>query len=200
MRFGGLDIAYDDRILTPRAWTTLQAEWAAEVLAAVPQGPVLELGAGAGHIGLLTICHRRRSLVSVDASPVACAYARANAEAAGLGDLVEVRQRDIEAAVEPGERFALVLADPPWVPSEETVRYPADPPGAIDGGPDGLDVARVCVRVAAPHLPPGGAMLLQLGTRQQAADLADQTERSGLVLTEVREGECGVVARLTPVA
>ena len=48
MRFGPVDIRHDDEVLEPRPWTIAQAEWASEL----PAGPMLELGCGAGHIGL----------------------------------------------------------------------------------------------------------------------------------------------------
>ena len=196
--FGGLRIAYDDRLLAPRAWTALQSRWAADVLEDAPPGPVLELCSGAGHIGLLAISRQPRPLVCVDDSPVACSYARLNAESAGLAGLVDVRERDLDDAVAPDERFALVLADPPWVPSDQTHRHPEDPPAAIDGGPDGLDAARACLRVARPHLLPGGSILLQLGTREQASAL--ERGLTDLEITEVREGDGGVVANLRPSA
>ncbi|GAB7007132.1 hypothetical protein JCM18899A_46050 [Nocardioides sp. AN3] len=194
MRFGDLEIAYDERILAPRPWTMLQAHWGADILTQAPAGGVLELCAGAGHIGLLTISRQPRPLVAVDDSAAACDFARRNAASAGLGEVVDVRQRDLNHAAEPEERFALVLADPPWVPSEETAHFPDDPPGAIDGGPDGLDAARACVRVATRHLLPGGSILLQLGSHEQACRL--EGDLSDLVVTEVRNGTGGVVARL----
>lgn len=196
MTFGNLRIEYDDRVLEPRAWTALQSEWAADLLAEAPPGPVLELCSGAGHIGLLAVSGHRRRLVCVDDSAAAAELARRNADAASLGDLVEVRQRDLKDAVEDDERFALVVADPPWVPSDETDRHPEDPPAAIDGGPDGLDGARTCVAVARDHLLPGASLLLQLGSRRQADDLA--RELPDLELAEVRQGEGGVVARFRP--
>ena len=192
--FGPLRIAHDDRILAPRPWTVMQALWATDLLLDAPGGPVLELCCGAGHIGLLAIAGQPRALVAVDDSPVACDYVRRNAEDAGLGHLVDVRRRDLEHAAEPGELFALVLADPPWVPSDETDRYPGDVPEAIDGGPDGLEVARACVRVAGAHLAPGGSVLLQLGSPEQVASL--ERELEDLSVAEMREGEGGVVARL----
>lgn len=194
MTFGGLRIAYDDRILAPRMWTALQARWAADILRDAGPGPVLELCAGAGHIGLLAISGQRRRLLCVDDSAVACCYARRNAESAGFGDLVEVRECDLEAAAAMEERFALVLADPPWVPTALVGRHPEDPSHAIDGGEDGLDVARVCLRVSRARLLRGGSILLQLGTREQAAALAH--ESTDLTITEVRDGDGGVVAHL----
>ncbi|MEN3273049.1 MAG: hypothetical protein V7636_1810, partial [Actinomycetota bacterium] len=51
--FGGLEIAFDDGVLTPRPWTIEQSQWAIELLHALPDGPVLELCCGAGQIGLV---------------------------------------------------------------------------------------------------------------------------------------------------
>ena len=142
---GGLRIAYDERVLEPRPWTVLQSGWAADLLPALPPGPVLELCAGVGHIGLLAVAGSARDLVLVDLNPVACELARANAEAAGHAGAVQVREGRFEDVLEAGERFPLVIADPPWVPSEQTSRFPEDPLVAIDGGADGLDVARACL-------------------------------------------------------
>src|SRR4051812_33989968 len=98
MSFGNLSIEYDDRILEPRTWTVLQAEWAADLLEDAPPGPVLELCSGAGHIGLLTISRQPRPLVCVDDSAAAGHFARHNAASAGLGHLVDVRESDLADA------------------------------------------------------------------------------------------------------
>src|SRR6478609_465026 len=50
----------------------------------------------------------------------------------GLGHRVEVRVGRLETSLMPAERFALVLADPPWVPSDAVSRFPEDPVAAID--------------------------------------------------------------------
>ena len=197
MTFGTLDIAFDDRVLRPRRWTTTQSQWAAELLAEVPAGPVLELCSGAGQIGLLAVAGSDRRLLCVDASEAACDFALANARSAGMADRVEVRLGPLDEALAPDELFPLVIADPPWVPGAETGRFPEDPLTAIDGGPDGLDVARACLRVVAGHLVPGGAAVLQLGTREQAERLGQEARELGdLVLSEVRQHERGVLVRV----
>lgn len=192
MTFGSLSIAYDEQVLEPRPWVLLQSEWAQELLVAAPPGPVLELCTGAGHIGLMSLVGNDRRLVAVDANPAACRWARDNAEANGLADRVEVREGRLEEAVRPGERFALVVADPPWVPRAEVGRFPEDPVLAIDGGDDGLDVARACLDAAAGALDPGGPLLLQLGTDAQAEALADER----FTTVERRRGERGLVVHL----
>lgn len=198
MTFGHLQIAYDDRVLEPRAWTTLQSQWAASLLDAAPAGRVLELCAGAGQIGLLAVAGSDRELVCVDLNPVACEFTRENARAARLDDRVEVREGRIRDVLGADERFALVVADPPWVPSAGVGRFPEDPLIAIDGGDTGLDVARECVDAVVAHLLPGGSALLQLGTTEQATEVGRWLDDvPDLALGEVRSHEDrGVVARL----
>ncbi|AJR18011.1 methyltransferase [Pimelobacter simplex] len=178
MAFGPLAIEYDETVLRPRRWTVAQGRWAATLLPALPPGPVLELCAGAGQIGLLAVHGTRRTLVAVDASPTACAWARHNAASNGLR--ADVRETSLSDALQPDESFPLVIADPPWVPHDDIGRHPDDPVTAIDGGPDGLDVARQCVDLAAAHLAPGGSVLLQLGTNEQADRLGQAWGRVGL--------------------
>jgi len=194
--FEGLAIEYDDRVLEPRAWTAMQSRWAAELLREAPPGPFVEVCCGAGQIGLLAVSMSRRPLVAVDLDPVASAYTTANASAAGLGDLVEVRTGRLQDVLRPDERFVLVVADPPWVTSDGVGRFPHDPLLAIDGGADGLEVARDLVEAAAAALVPGGSLLVQLGDADQADLLAVDPVAEGWVRGEVRTGERGVVLQL----
>ena len=143
-----------------------------------------------------------RHLVMVDADPVACAYARRNAAAARVQGTTEVRLGPLHDVLGHGERFVGVIADPPWVTSAEIARFPEDPVTAIDGGEDGLDVAWLALETAAGHLVPGGWVLLQLGTIDQATVLGERLCTAGLDLhpIEVREyGEHGVLVHLVRV-
>lgn len=187
MEFGPLSIAYDARVLVPRAWTALQSRWAADLLVDLPAGPVLELCTGAGHIGLLALALSGRCGVLVDVDPVAVDFARTNAESAGLTDRVEVRLNRAEDALRPGESFALVIADPPWVPSASVGRFPEDPLLAIDGGDDGLSMAWVCLRTMGAALAPGGAGLLQVGTAAQVEAIEAWLGRDGAPGLEVED-------------
>lgn len=185
MRFGPVTISFDSQVLEPRPWTVEQSRWAAAAASTVPDGPILELCAGAGQIGLVTALLTGRRIVQGDADARACRWATANARAAGLGDRVEVRTAALDAIARPGERFGLIIADPPYIPSHEVDGHAADPAHAIDGGEDGLDVARRCLTVAADHLLAGGLMSIQLGgTAQAGALLASLTETRGVVLHE----------------
>jgi release factor glutamine methyltransferase len=204
MVFGHLPVVFDERVLRPRPWTVAQSRWAAELLRTTPGATrILELCAGAGHIGLLALAMADAlpiRLITVDVNPAAGEYTRRNASAAGLGERVDVREGLIEAVLDPDERFDLVIADPPWVPRSETERYPDDPLVAIDGGTDGLDVVRACVQGSERHLVPGGSMVLQLGSSDQVLGVRDhlRATESRLSAQEVRSfGTHGVLMRLT---
>ena len=184
--FGGLEISFDDRVLEPRSWTLMQAEWAQEVERSMPAGPFLELGCGAGHIGLAAIAGNGRSIVQLDAEEAACDWARSNATRNGLADRVAVRCGSFDVALDPDERFALVIADPPYVPTSEATQYQDDPRAAIDGGADGLDGIRGSLRVAAEHLLPGGAVLLQAWGPHQVRQTEPVAAAFGLSIVGIR--------------
>jgi methylase of polypeptide subunit release factors len=186
-RFGDLDIVYDERVLAPRPWTLLQSRWAIELHKKVPPGPILELCAGTGHIGLVAAYETGRFLVQIEDSAVAAQCAMLNAREAGVRDF-RLRIVDLTRSVSWTERFPLIVADPPYVPSDETSSFPDDPPAAIDGGPDGLRVIRQCLHIADRTLVDGGAMLLQVRGEAQARQVADEVSGAALrlKLDEVR--------------
>jgi methylase of polypeptide subunit release factors len=193
--FEGLRIEYDERVLTPRPWTAAQSRWAAELIRVAPPGAVLELCSGAGHIGLLAVTLAPRRLVCVDADPIACSFLRRNAAMAELR--VDVREGPMDAVLYPDEQFAVIVADPPWVPSADVTRYPEDPVTAINGGPDGLDLVRGCLDVIDGHLAVAGSALVQVGPDDQADRLADLVaDHDRLKVIEVRHYERGALVQV----
>jgi methylase of polypeptide subunit release factors len=195
--FGGLQIAFDSRILRPREWTEHQSRWAAELLPDLPAGTVLELCSGAGQIGLLAISGSSRRLVCVDINPTAAEYTASNALAAGLRRRVEMRLGRVGDVLAPRERFPLIIADPPWVQRSQTTRFPEDPVLAIDGGDDGLSVVQECLTAIAKHLADGGVALLQLGPGGQVEAVTRLLAKTGLRAGEAREFEDrGVLLRI----
>jgi release factor glutamine methyltransferase len=199
MGFGPVEVAFDRSVLRPRPWTLAQSEWAAEVLS--PGDVLLEVGCGAGHIGLAAAKLSGCRLVQIDRDPAACHWAGVNAAANGCGDLVEQRCGTADDVVAAGEVFDVVLADPPYVPSADVALYPEDPPGAIDGGPDGLGEVRSFLRAVAGHLAPDGSVLLQVRGAGQVEALAGWLAHPAsppLVITEARfYGDLRAVVRLS---
>lgn len=195
--FAGLRITFDRRLLRPRSWTVAQSRWAARLMESAPDGPVLELCTGAGQIGLASIVDNERRLVCVDVEPPAADFCARNARAAGLAHRVEVRCGRLDQVLGPTERFAVIIADPPWVRRTDTGRFPEDPLLAIDGGEDGLDVARGCLSAVEAHLADGGSAVVQLGSRGQVEVLAAAARERGLVhhVATRSFGDQGVLAQ-----
>ncbi len=166
-------------MLRPRPWTLAQSEWAAEL---VGDGDLLELGSGAGHIGLAAAALTGARLVQVDRDPAACRWSAQNAVANGLAGQVEQRCGLTTEVLVPGERFSVVIADPPYVPTADVALYPEDPLGAIDGGPDGLDGVRAFLVGLREHVAAEGGVVLQVRGAAQAERLSDPR----FVIEEVR--------------
>jgi release factor glutamine methyltransferase len=94
------------------------------------------------------------------------------------------------------ERFAVIIADPPWVPTNDVARFPEDPVGAIDGGVDGLDLVRSCLLVIDQHLAVAGSAVLQTGP-DQADHVAQMVAGyDELAVVEVRQLERGALIRV----
>lgn len=184
LTFGPITVRYDGSVIAPRLWTLGQSEWAAAESANRPPGPILELCCGAGHIGLAAAALTGRSLVQVDANPAACRLASDNAEAAGLTCAVDIRCGWLREMVHADERFPIVIADPPYVPSAAVSGF-SDPTLAIDGGSDGLDRLVECCQLAERHLLTGGLLSLQVWGPSQWARLRPRVPAS-LALDECR--------------
>lgn len=170
--FGPIAVEYDARVLVPRAWTLMHSEWAADLARDTDaREPLLELCAGAGHIGLAAAVLADRALVQVELDPVAAEYAAANARRAGWAERVEIRTAPLQTAVRAGETFRIIVADPPYLSTDATARWPEDPLLAIDGGADGMALIHACLQVAAAHLAADGCLLLQVAGADQAAQV-----------------------------
>jgi len=197
LRFGPIDVLFDDRVLRPRLWTLAQSQWAAELAG---DGVLLELGCGAGHIGLAAAALSGARLVQVDREPVACRWAERNAAANGLTDRVEQRCGTAGDVLVTDERFGVVIADPPYVPSSEVHLYPDDPRGAIDGGRDGLDSVRSFLTGIEVHVERDGSVVLQLRGPEQVAQLQawlDEPAAPPFAVADTRRfGDLRALARL----
>ncbi|GAA0366506.1 HemK family protein methyltransferase [Actinoallomurus spadix] len=125
---------------------------------------------------------RRAEVHAADIDPAAVACARRNLAAVGgrvyEGDLYEPLPATLRGRVD------VLLANVPYVPSGDVALLPAEARDhearvALDGGTDGLDVARRVTAEASAWLAPGGHLLFEASDRQVPAAL-DAVARAGL--------------------
>jgi HemK-related putative methylase len=134
---------------------------------------VLDIGTGSGICALIAARHARR-VVAVDVSRAAVRCASLNALMNHLEARVDIRHGDLFAPV-PGERFDLVLFNPPFL-----VGAPRDERDAAWRSQDAA--ARFASGLDA-HLAPGGAALLLLSSFGDACEsFIDELRARGFVL------------------
>jgi release factor glutamine methyltransferase len=170
--FRDLDLAVDPRVLIPRPETEGLVEAVLEVLRAeAPRSVaprVLDLGTGSGAIALALAAEWPAVVVTAtDASAGALEVARANAAALELAGRVRFLLGHWFEAVGAGERFEVVVSNPPYIATGERDDLPDDvrsfePGQALFSGASGLDDAREIVEQAPRHLAPGGLLALEL--------------------------------------
>jgi release factor glutamine methyltransferase len=173
--FYGLELAVTPAVLIPRPETELLVDLALQR----EFSSVADLGTGSGAIALALKKHRPAArVVAVEASAAALEVARRNAVKSGLE--IELRHgRWLEPLA--GERFDLIVANPPYVaegdPHLAALRH--EPASALVAGHDGLDAFRQITARISQYLGRGGHLLLEHGMGQDGA-VRDLLERAGL--------------------
>jgi release factor glutamine methyltransferase len=166
--FFSLDLIVSGDVLVPRPETELLVEAALARCAVLPRARVLDLGTGSGAIALAIKrgCPDAEVTAS-DASAAALGVARRNGARLALA-VRFVESRWFEALA--GERFDLIVTNPPYVRSGEIAGALAHEPSlALDGGRDGLEAYRAILAVAPRHLSSGGLLLLEHGHDQRGS-------------------------------
>lgn len=128
-----------------------------EALAAQPVGPasaVLDVGTGSGALAVAAALRGAR-VVAVDVAPDAVRCARVNTLLNGVEERLEVRRGDLFAPVA-GERFDLVVCNPPY--------YPGAPADERERPFRAGDFAPRFAAGLAGHLRAGGAALVVLSS------------------------------------
>jgi release factor glutamine methyltransferase len=173
--FRHLELAVGPGVFVPRPETELIAGWVLDRIAGLTAPTVVDLGTGSGAIALSVAQeHPGARVLAVERDAGAIEWTRHNAATrAAAGDTpVEVLAGDM---TDPGLLRELdgtvdvVVSNPPYVP--DGARLPRevadhDPPLALWGGPDGLDVVRGLLVTAARLLRPAGWLGIEHADQQ----------------------------------
>ncbi|MEO5510309.1 MAG: peptide chain release factor N(5)-glutamine methyltransferase [Longimicrobiales bacterium] len=175
--FRDITLKVDRRALIPRPETEVLVGTVLAWLKEHAEGPasVLDIGTGTGAIALslaseATDC----TTVATDVSAEALALAAENTAMLGLGARVALRQGDLWEAVWPGERFDVIVSNPPYVAESERADLAPEvaswePEAALFAQEAGLAVLSAIIRRAHEYLRARGLLALEIGAGQAVA-------------------------------
>lgn len=133
---------------------------------------ILEIGTGSGAISIalakgLPIAR----VVATDLSAKALSVAEENAIENGVREQIHFLQGDLFQPLQKGEKFELVIANPPYIPREQISSLMPEvrdfePRIALDGGVNGLDFFRRALPLVGKFLHSAGWFLVEMGAGQ----------------------------------
>jgi release factor glutamine methyltransferase len=190
--FCGLRIEVDPGVFVPRRRTEFLVRQA--VARGARGAVVVDLCCGSGAVGVaVATALRAVELHSADVDPAAVTCARRNVAAVGgrvyEGDLFDALPSALRGRVD------VLVANVPYVPTDAIAQMPPEardhePRAALDGGTDGLDVARRLITGAPAWLAAGGSVLFETGAAQAPAAVASVVS-AGLEPCVVTDDELG---------
>ncbi|MCA0146307.1 putative protein N(5)-glutamine methyltransferase [Blastococcus sp. LR1] len=188
--FCGLRIAVAPGVFVPRRRTEALVEEAVRL--ARPGSVVVDLCCGSGAVAAavaVTVPGIELHAADVDPAAVACARRNLPDVSVHQGDLVEALPRKLRG------RIDVLTANVPYVPTAALGLMPPEardhePRAALDGGPDGLALARRVAAEAGSWLAPGGSLLFECG-EIQVADALELVTAAGLSARLVTDDERG---------
>lgn len=173
--FRSLELAVGPGVFVPRPETEGVAQITIDALRAVvdPSPTAVDLGTGSGALAL-ALAHEvpHASVVGVENAVEAFIWARGNRDRLGLDNARIVFDDLARALPELDGTVSVVVSNPPYIPAAAIPRDPEvrlyDPPSALYGGDDGLDVVRQLSHTARRLLRPGGVLVIEHGELQGA--------------------------------
>lgn len=184
---GPVEVAVGPGVFVPRPETELLVEWGLRAVRDVCSPVVVDLCTGSGAIALaVAVARPDARMHAVEGDPGALSWAVRNV--ARLDAEVTLHAADVRTPhllPDLEGRVDLVLCNPPYVPDGTPVppEVQRDPPGAVFGGADGLDVIRAVVGLAARLLLPGGRLGIEHDDTH--GDAVPALLRAGPGLTDV---------------
>lgn len=195
--FAGMPFKSDRRALVPRSpIAELIEDGFSPWLDEREVTRALDLCTGSGCIGIAMAAHQPLWHVDLaDISEDALALARENIALHGLERTVRTLRSDLFAGLA-GERYDLIVSNPPYVTDDEYAALPGEyahePKLGLTAGPEGLDIALRILGDAVDHLTDDGLLIAEVGESERA--LMERLPTVPFVWIEFKVGPMGVFA------
>ena len=164
----------DERVIVPRSFIAElladgEGEGTLDAWLSDRTKQVLDLCTGNGSLAVIAaMAYPEVEVDAADISQDALAVARINIDKHKLGSRIRLLQSDLLAAVR--GPYDLIVCNPPYVNSASMAKLPAEyraePPLALAGGDDGMDLVRRILRDAPAHLNVEGVLVLEIGNER----------------------------------
>jgi release factor glutamine methyltransferase len=160
-------------VLIPRPETEILVETVVDLVRDRQELCGVDVGTGSGNIAItLAKLLPGSKWYAIDLSPEALTVAEANAAQLGVDRQISFLKGDLlDPIIASSDRCDIVVSNPPYVPSatigtlQPEVRR--EPPLALDGGPDGLDIYRKLLPQAKEVLTDDGICAVEHGWDQR---------------------------------
>ncbi|WP_421997149.1 50S ribosomal protein L3 N(5)-glutamine methyltransferase [Reyranella sp.] len=164
----GIRFHADRRALIPRSFIgDMLADGVLPIGDPRKVGRILDLCTGSGCLAVLAaLAFPHARIDATDLSAGALTLARRNVASHRLGDRIDLHRGNLFAPLA-GQRYELILTNPPYVDARAMRRLPPEyrhePRMALAAGDDGLDLVRRILAEAPHHLTRDGALICEIG-------------------------------------
>lgn len=176
--FRGHEIRCDRRALIPRPETESLVDFVKERLQGKEAALVADIGTGSGAIAIAVKKEIPETRVmATDISKDALDLAKENAKFNAAE--IEFFQGDLLEALPAGEKFDIIVSNPPYIPDVEKEKLQPevrdfDPALALFGGSDGLSLVRKILVQSENYLKPDGILLMEIGSEAGEDKILEQ--------------------------
>ncbi len=194
--FCGREFYVDPRVIVPRSPIGELIETGFAPYLDRDPSRVLDMCTGSGCIAIATALHFDGDVEvdAVDISKEALEVCQINIEAYDLENVVTPIRSDLFSALPRGDKYDLIVANPPYVDAADLENMPpefaCEPDESLGSGPDGLDVARRILAEAADFLTDEGILVMEGGNSEE--HLVDSFPQVPFHFVDLKKGGCGV--------